>query len=435
MLKNVHEFRDPVHGFIHLDSDERKALDSRPLQRLRHIHQLATTYLVYPGASHKRFEHSLGVMELAGRVFDVVTAKERLRDDVRAFLPQITNDDALSYWRRVLRCAALFHDAGHLPFSHAAEEELLPSGWTHERMSREIIQSREMKNIWNAMSPPPRPVDIEKIAVGRAKAKDLEFSTWDRILSEIIVGDALGVDRMDYLLRDSYHTGVAYGRFDIQRLTETMRLLPSVYNKEPELGLEEGGLRAAEGLLIARFFMYSQVYFHSVRRIYDIHLKSFLRKWLPKGKFKTTVRAHLRVTDNEVTAGLLRAMANSKRPGHEDAKRICGRGHFKVLYQRDAKDMSLNPQAALTVYKNARRKFGASDVEFDSGKQKGGALDFPVLTANGDVQSSAKMSEMLNEVPVAAFDYVYITPERREEAERWLKANRNRMIKKREVRK
>src|SRR6516165_9767123 len=129
MSKYVHEVRDPIHVFIRLDSDERKVLDSRPFQRLRHIHQLALTYLIYPAATHKRFEHSLGVMELAGRVFDIVTDRRNLTDRIKKDLSEVNNDDALRYWRRALRMAALCHDMGHLPFSHAAEKELLPPGW------------------------------------------------------------------------------------------------------------------------------------------------------------------------------------------------------------------------------------------------------------------------------------------------------------------
>ena len=89
---------------------------------MRHIHQLALTDLVYPGATHKRFEHSLGVMELASRVFDVVTHPDNLTDDIKRLLKPLTSPDKLSYWRRVLRMAALCHDVGHLPFSHASEE-------------------------------------------------------------------------------------------------------------------------------------------------------------------------------------------------------------------------------------------------------------------------------------------------------------------------
>src|SRR5215216_5776959 len=119
MLGSEHEVRDPIHVFVRLDSNERKVLNSHPFQRLRYIHQLALTYLVYPGATHRRFEHSLGVMELAGRVYDVVTAPNNVRhDSVRKIVPQSDFDRA--YWRRVIRMAALCHDIGHLAFSHAA---------------------------------------------------------------------------------------------------------------------------------------------------------------------------------------------------------------------------------------------------------------------------------------------------------------------------
>jgi HD superfamily phosphohydrolase len=118
----VHEIRDPIHNFIRLNSNERKVLDSRPFQRLRYIHQLGLTYLLYPGATHRRFEHSLGVMELASRVYDVITNPANIHDSVRDEVPQDSFNH--QYWRRVLRMAALCHDIGHLPFSHAAEKEL-----------------------------------------------------------------------------------------------------------------------------------------------------------------------------------------------------------------------------------------------------------------------------------------------------------------------
>ena len=139
VVKNFHEIRDPVHNFILLDTDERRVLDSRPLQRLRHIHQLALSYLVYPGATHRRFEHALGTMELATRVFDVVTRQDLIHPAISQVVPEITPRDQLAYWRRVLRIAALCHDVGHLPFSHTAEQEVLPDGWTHERLTVELL--------------------------------------------------------------------------------------------------------------------------------------------------------------------------------------------------------------------------------------------------------------------------------------------------------
>jgi HD superfamily phosphohydrolase len=159
MTKYLHEIRDPIHVFVRVESDERDVLDSRPFQRLRHIHQLALTYMLYPAASHKRFEHSLGVMELAGRVFDVVTNPANVREEIRRVLPEVVQPNQLHYWRRVLRVAALCHDMGHLPFSHAAEKELLPDDWDHERLTSDIIQSAEMADIWGKMTPPIRPTD------------------------------------------------------------------------------------------------------------------------------------------------------------------------------------------------------------------------------------------------------------------------------------
>jgi HD superfamily phosphohydrolase len=103
MPKHLHEIRDPIHVFIRLDTDERRVVDSLPVQRLRHIHQLATTFLVYPGATLKRFEHSLGVMELAGRVFDVVTHPYNIHDDIRQLVPQITDPRQLREWLRANR--------------------------------------------------------------------------------------------------------------------------------------------------------------------------------------------------------------------------------------------------------------------------------------------------------------------------------------------
>jgi len=178
MTKLWHEIRDPIHIFVRLDLTERKVLDSPAYQRLRHITQLALTYLIYPGATHKRFEHCLGVMELAGRVFDTITSDQNITDEIRSLVPEIKSTDERNYWRRVLRMAALCHDMGHLPFSHAAEDELLPAGWSHERLSRILIESDLMLPIWKGMRPPLDPEHIVKVAIGARSAKDLIFSKW-----------------------------------------------------------------------------------------------------------------------------------------------------------------------------------------------------------------------------------------------------------------
>jgi len=432
MIKDSHEIRDPIHVFVRLNIDERKVLDSRPFQRLRHIHQLATTYLLYPGATHRRFEHSLGVMELASRVFDVITADENIHHDtVRDIMP---NKDQKRYWRRVLRMAALCHDLGHLPFSHAAEAELLPEGWNHERMTGEIIKSEEMEKIWREVTPPLRSEEIIKVALGPEDAVklNLELDDWETILSEIITGDTFGVDRMDYLLRDSLHTGVAYGKFDHYRLIDTLRILPKSEeengSKEPVLGLTAGGLQSAEALLWARYFMFSQVYFHPVRRIYDIHLKDFLKEWLPDGKFSTEIEKHLAITDNEVIVGLREAFLDNEAPGHIHAKRIIEHKHFKVLYECTPDDREININAEKAIYEAACKKFGAEFVRYDRYPGKGGSQFFPVLR-RGKVLSSTELSDTLKETPVAATDFVFIDRKHLTTAEKWLEAEHDNIIK------
>jgi HD superfamily phosphohydrolase len=238
----LHEIRDPVHTFVRLETAERAVVNSGPYQRLRYIHQLAMTYLVYPGASHSRFEHCLGVMELASRIFDVVTDTRNLHPEIRDIVPPQSSHEH-TYWRRVLRMAALCHDLGHLPFSHAAEDTL-PAKWAHEDLSLAIIRSSEMKPRWDELK--VNPEDIGKLAVG-AKHYPEPLNDWETLLSEIIIGDAFGADRMDYLLRDSLHAGVAYGHFEHHRLIDTMRILPRKEKEEdrvlPTLGIEQGGLR------------------------------------------------------------------------------------------------------------------------------------------------------------------------------------------------
>jgi len=430
MAKHTHEIRDPIHVFIRLSSAEREVLDSRPFQRLRHIHQLALTYLVYPGATHRRFEHSLGVMELATRVFDVVTHEDKLDDRLRGELGELQENRR--YWRRVLRMAALCHDIGHLPFSHAAEAELLPDGWTHELLSAALIRSDEMKTAWSHLKVDPE--DVVKLALGPKEAPDLEFSPWETILAEIIVGDALGVDRMDYLLRDSHHAGVAYGRFDHYRLIDTMRILPAPPSEENDqgeglaLGVEEGGLHSAEALVLARYFMFSQLYFHSIRRIYDIHLKDFLNAWLPDGMFSTEVHDHLQMTDTEVTAAMREADRDGAHPAHTHARRIQRREHFKAIYSRNPGDVAINPEAGRRVYAALCTELGEEHFRHDAYHKGGGKPDFPVMLADDRVASSQAYSSVLDRIPSLSIDYVFADRAVFRSAESWLRENHDEII-------
>ena len=322
---------------------------------------------------------------------------------------------------------------------------MLPDGWDHERLTVQIVQQGDLAKSWEQMTPPLRDLDIIKLAVGPKKCAALvklgvlptdarDFSTWETILAEIIVGDAFGVDRMDYLLRDSHHAGVAYGRFDHYRLIDTLRILPKEYedgSQEPALGVEAGGLHSAESLLLARYLMYTQVYFHPIRKIYDIHLKDFLCEWLKDqrgGKFPTAVDEHLTLTDNEVMAAILNASRTAGSPGHDPARRITKRDHFHLLYQRHPGDLRRNPDAARDIFNAACNEFGRDYLRRDHREAKGEGLDFPVLTDDNRIVSSRVESEVLAGIPPIAFDYVYVEGTKHEEARKWLKDNQDEII-------
>jgi HD superfamily phosphohydrolase len=371
-------------------------------------------------------------MELASRVFDVVTAQPHRHKATTNIYPEV--EDELRYWRRVLRMAALCHDIGHLPFSHAAEQELLPEGWDHERLTVALIRSKDMQRIWSSLRPPLDPEHIAKLAVGPKKMREASFTDWEAILAEIIVGDAFGVDRIDYLLRDSHHSGVAYGKFDHYRLVDCLRVLPKSYegSAEPALGIQDGGLHTAEALLLARYFMYTQVYFHSVRRIYNIHLQDFMRAWLGQHGYPVDLEGHLNLTDNEALVEIRKAAQSKDHPGHDHARRIVERDHFRILYQRNPEDFRKNPDAASAIFKAACEKFPTEALRFDSRKEKGESLVFPVETKDGRIASSLETSDVLENLPLAAVDFVFIDRAHLDAAREWLDENRDNIIEKAE---
>lgn len=386
------------------------------------------TYLVYPGATHRRFEHSLGVMHLASRVFDVITAEENRHQSCREIFP---SEDALRYWRRVLRMAALCHDIGHLPFSHAAEE-LLPDKKTHEDLTHALIKSPEMKALWSTITPLLSADHIAKLALGQKELPTETFSAWEAILAEIITGNAFGVDRIDYLLRDSLHAGVAYGKFDHYRLIDTLRILPSAENgeSEPTLGVEAGGLHSAEALALARHFMFTQLYCHPVRRIYDIHLKEFLLATLPGGKYSIDLERYLQVSDVEVITDIRKAAADANHPGHLPAMRICNRQHFRLLYERNPEDIKANLQSVQTVFEAVAAEFGTENVRLDHYSKDAGIVDFPVLTTLNGIVSAWNSSEIIPTMPSIVVDSVFINPELKDRALQWLACHKAEILRK-----
>jgi len=298
-------------------------------------------------------------------------------------------------------------------------------------MTTEIIRSKEMQEIWGKITPPQRGEDIAKVTVGPKEGSKVglgQFNLWETILSEIIIGDTFGADRMDYLLRDSLHAGVAYGKFDHYRLVDTLRILPkggsAEDSEEPTLGLLEGGIQSAEALLWARYFMYSQVYCHPVRRIYDIHLGDFLEKKMGENKIPTKTDDFLRLDDNQVLVWIREAASSPKDQIRELAKRIFERRHFKRIYERNPEDQETNTQATEVIYKAACKKFRKDSVRYDECKQEGGSKLFPVQIKDGRVLQSIELSTTLQKVPSVFTEYVFVEDKCRNEGEAWLGAKR-----------
>lgn len=249
MMADFHEMRDPIHGFVKLSDKEMALINTRVFQRLRRIRQLAMTFLVYPGAVHTRFDHSIGVMHIAGRI----CAK------LRELNPEIVREEDIAR----VRFAALLHDIGHGPFSHVSEallEKYAPNqtqiGATrekiHEKITVDILETDPEIN--EILSDDEREFVVEMI-------RGQETQNWQRD----IVSSELDADKMDYLLRDAYFAGVKYGVYDLEKLIESC--LIDSDKTETSLAINSKGIYALEQLLLARYHMTQQVYWHRVSLI------------------------------------------------------------------------------------------------------------------------------------------------------------------------
>lgn len=281
-------FRDPIHGFIRADKLESELINSRPMQRLRFVHQLGLTYMIFPGAEHSRFSHVLGTMHLAGRVYDALAQKSGGRLD----------PDPRSRTRRLVRVAALLHDVGHAPMSHVAED-LFEDGIDHEGMTRLLLTMPELEEIFDEHGEGLKPIDVVRVL-------QKEATDGDEILSDIITGE-LDVDKMDYLLRDSLYCGVRYGNYDLERLLDTVVPIVDPETGRARIGVERGGIHALEALVMARYYMFTQVYFNATGKVMELHFNEWLRnegrQWPsdPEAFLKhddVTVTAEMRGSDN-----------------------------------------------------------------------------------------------------------------------------------------
>ena len=270
--------RCPIHGFVSLEDWQREVVEQPAWQRLRRIRQTGMAELTYPSMNHSRFEHSLGVFAMATRLFHSVldNSRDRIASAFRL------NQDDFDRMERIVQAAALLHDVGHAPLSHVSEP-LLASGSSGEVLHHETysaaISRRKFADVIGA-HPSNRAFGITADEVAEFLLGE-SLDPASRFWRGILVGQ-IDADRMDYLARDSLHAGVAYGRFDAQRVALTIMAVEDE-NADLAIGVDEGGWHAAEGLILARYFVFTQIYFHRTTAIFEHHMREALRKMLPGG--------------------------------------------------------------------------------------------------------------------------------------------------------
>lgn len=232
--------KDPIYGYIRLTEVEKSIIDTLAVQRLRRIRQLAGAEYVYPAANHTRFEHVLGAMYLAGVVADNIPV-------------QLSPEE-----RQKVRLAALLHDVGHAPFSHLFEPLLVKYlNRNHEDMSSWIIANSALTDVISAQGFDAK--ELSGLAVGRLAKAEKPF------LRQII-SSSFDVDKMDFVVRDSYHTGAGYGSVDVFRLIYTMDVL------DGNLAMDITALPTLESLIIARLESFRAIYFHRACRAVEMML-------------------------------------------------------------------------------------------------------------------------------------------------------------------
>ncbi|MGA9204780.1 HD domain-containing protein, partial [Methanoregula sp.] len=335
--------KDPVHGYVEVDKDILPILDAPAIQRLRYIRQLGFSYLVYPGANHTRFEHSVGTMHLAG----VASRQFGLSDEDR----------------RLVMIAALLHDVGHGPFSHASEPLMEARlGRTHD----DIVGIAEAQ--FGALLEPLGINPSEVCAIVKGSHR----------LSGIIHGD-LDVDRMDYLLRDAYYTGAPYGTVDAHRLIRNLHLTPE------GIVLDENGVSAAESLLIARTLMRPSVYYHHVSRIGECMFQLAVLAHMetgPAGDFE-----HICALDD---GECMHELKNSKSPL---ARKMAGWLYERRLYKRAvyAGQDRVNAAAFQTGWPVERAREVAGEIAGRAGCQPSDVLvDIPPVPGEMSLEVQVK---------------------------------------------
>jgi HD superfamily phosphohydrolase len=317
---------------------------------------------------------------------------------------------------QLVRLATLLHDVGHAPFSHAAED-LFPEQdngkkYKHEHYSASIVRT-QLKDAIEAH--PLNTTNYGFTADDVAALLDGSTSAKQRLFWRDLIDGQMDADRMDYLLRDSYHAGVQYGKFDLSRLVNTVRAIPGTRGRGPRLGIDEGGWHEAEGLVLARYFMFTQVYFHKTRVAFDIHLRGALNELLPNGKFPpptTTGLEEFLAWDDWKVLGML-----AEGKGGDHATRLKLRNHYRLAYPSP----EISSEGDLALCEEIRKRLGSLIVgEAEAGKSwyKTGRPDIPVVSSvdPNSVLPLSKFSNVVLNMRANNQVLLYVKPEDAEKA-------------------
>ncbi len=301
------EIKDPVHGYIYITEQEKEVIDSYPVQRLRRLRQLAGSEYVYPGANHTRFEHSIGVMYLAGKVTENPNVSRLINENEA----------------ETVKIAALLHDVGHGPFSHVFEYLLDKElGKTHEDITQWIIRNSELKDTLRQNGYSPE--QVGKLATGKLHRPKKAFL--DQIISS-----AVDVDKQDFIVRDTYHTGAEYGFIDIFRLIHALDVL------DENLAIDLGALSALESLIIARMESFKSIYFHRVGRAAQIMLARAMERAnddLGLTRFKTP-EEYMTMDDYTVWTMLKNCRKSAEIIKNLERRKMLKCAYERTFYERD----------------------------------------------------------------------------------------------------
>jgi HD superfamily phosphohydrolase len=300
--------KDPVHGYVYITENEKEIIDTYPMQRLRRLRQLAGSEYVYPGANHTRFEHCVGVMYLAGKVTE------------NPNLSRIVGDEEAD----IIRLSGLLHDVGHGPFSHVFEQLLIRDlEKTHEDITSWIIAESEIND--KIAQAGFNPDEVSKLAVGKLHKPGKAF--WDQIISS-----GVDVDKQDFIVRDTYHTGAEYGFIDVFRLIHALDVLGE------DLAVELGALSALEAFMIARIESFKSIYFHRVGRAGQIMLAMAMEKAneeLGLTAFKTP-EEYLAMDDYTVWSALKKCEKSKQIIDDLERRRMLKCAYERTFYEKDA---------------------------------------------------------------------------------------------------